>query len=181
MKGGQAVMTRKHFLTAQQTRDFYDRMGRRQDWQRLYEGRAIAGLLRHGAFGSARKVFELGCGTGALAKTLLSQHLPAEARYVGVDISPVMVGLAQQRLAPFGERVRVFQSDGTFDFSRYVCRCDRFVAAYVLDLLSPTAICQLLAQAHAILKPNAKLCLISLTEGCTPLSRTVMWLRHEVR
>ncbi len=34
-------MTHERYLTAEQVRKFYNRMGRRQDWQRFYEGRAI--------------------------------------------------------------------------------------------------------------------------------------------
>jgi len=38
------------YLTTQQARDFYNRMGKRQDWQRVYEGRAIRELLQQGEF-----------------------------------------------------------------------------------------------------------------------------------
>ncbi len=174
-------MTRERYLTAKQAREFYNRMGRRQDWQRFYEGRAIDALLQHGGFAQATAVFELGCGTGALAEELLSHHLPPQATYTAVDISPVMVSLTRRRLRPFGERVRVFESDGTFDFSRYAERCDRFVAVYVLDLLSPEAIQQVLDQAHAMLDRQGKLCLVTLSEGCTPLSRAVIRLWRGAR
>jgi len=169
-------MMRERYLTAKQAREFYNRMGRRQDWQRFYEGRAIDELLQHGAFDQATAVFELGCGTGALAEELLSHYLPPQASYVGVDISPVMVELSRRRLLPFGERARVFETDGAFEFSRYATRCDRFVAVYVLDLLPPEAIHQLLDQAHTLLDRQGKLCLITLTEGCTPLSRAIIRL-----
>jgi hypothetical protein len=41
-------------LTREQARSFYNRFGRKQDWQRLYEGPAIRDLLAHGAFENAR-------------------------------------------------------------------------------------------------------------------------------
>jgi len=44
-------------------------------------------LLAHGSFPGDRSVFELGCGTGRLAGSLLTSHLPADARYLGADIS----------------------------------------------------------------------------------------------
>ncbi len=174
-------MTREHYLTAQQARDFYNRMGKRQDWQRFYEGRAIDELLRHGMFDRAAAVFELGCGTGALAEELLRHYLPPQASYVGVDISPVMVELSRQRLTPFGERARVFESEEAFEFSRYATHCDRFVSVYVLDLLSPEAIHQVLDQAYALLNHQGKLCLITLTEGSTPLSWAIISLWRGVR
>ncbi len=138
-------------------------------------------LLQHGAFEQARAVFELGCGTGALAEELLSHYLPPQATYTAVDISPVMVELSRRRLLPFGERARVFETDGMLDFSRYTTRCDRFVAVYVLDLLSPEAIRQLLDQACTLLDHQGKLCLVTLTGGCTPLSRAVIRLWQGVR
>ena len=166
----------ERYLNVAQARNFYNRMGKRQDWQRIYEGQAIDELLRQGEFTSANAVFELGCGTGALAEKLLSHDLPPEATYVGVDISPVMVKLARQRLAPFGERARVFQTEGKFDFSRYTPACDRFISVYVLDLLPPEAIHHVLDQAYALLQPQGRLGLISLTEGRTPVSRATMVL-----
>ncbi len=174
-------MTREHYLTAHQARDFYNHMGKRQDWQRIYEGRAIGELLTHGGFNQASAVFELGCGTGALASEMLGHYLPPQASYVGVDISPVMAELSLQRVAPFGERAHVFQTDGAFDFSRYASHCDRFVAVYVLDLLPPKAIRQVLDQAYALLQPQGKLCLATLTEGSTPLSRAIIGLCQGAR
>ena len=34
----------KPYLTIAQTRNFYNRMGKRQDWQRIYEGRQVKAL-----------------------------------------------------------------------------------------------------------------------------------------
>lgn len=45
-----------------------------------------------GAFETATHVFELGCGTGRFAERLLERHLPATARYKGIDLGPTMVG-----------------------------------------------------------------------------------------
>ena len=174
-------MTRERYLTVHQTRDFYDHVGKRQDWQRVYEGRAVGELLAQGGFNQASSVFELGCGTGALASEMLGHYLPPQASYTGVDISPVMVKLSRQRVAPFGERAHVLQTDGAFDFFRYASRCDRFVAAYVLDLLPPEAIRQVLTQAYALLPPQGKLCLVTLTEGSTPLSRAIIGLCQGAR
>ena len=52
-------------------------------------------------------------GRGELAARLLHDHLPIDARYVGLDISSTMVSLAQGRLKPWSERARVDQSDGS--------------------------------------------------------------------
>ena len=174
-------MSSSLYLSTEEARKFYDRMGRRQDWQRIYEGEAIAELLKHGDFDSAKTVFELGCGTGALAEKLLNEYLPADAKYVGIDISPVMVNLSKIRLAPFGDRAKVYHSDGHFNFDPYISSCDRFVSVYVLDLLPPDNIEDVLTQASGKLASNGKLCLISLTEGCTPSSKLIVSMWKKLR
>ena len=58
-------------------------------------------------------MFELGCGTGRLAGNLLARHLPADARYLGADISDTMVTLSRARLRRFGGRAHVLRADAT--------------------------------------------------------------------
>ena len=57
-------------LTYAEAKKFYDRYGARQDRGAWYEDPAVAFLLEHGAFDTARAVFELGFGTGRLAERL---------------------------------------------------------------------------------------------------------------
>ena len=162
-------------LTHQQAKAFYDRLGSKQDLQAFYEVPATNNLIAHAAFEAAQSVFEFGCGTGAFAERLLSRHLPPQARYLAVDSSATMVRLARSRLARFGERVTVRQTDGSLQFGERSGAFDRFVSNYVLDLLSPADTAQLLAEAHRLLLADGRLCLVSLTCGATPLARLVTW------
>ncbi len=166
-------------LGREEIRLFYNRMGAKQDWQRFYEAPAISELLLNGRFESAESVFELGCGTGSFALELLKNRLPGTASYVGADISPVMVGLAGKRLAPFGDRAKVLLTDGSLAFGYPLESFDRFIAIYVMDLLSPDDIDMAVCEAHRLIKPGGLLCLISLTYGGTLLSRAVtgLWRR----
>jgi ubiquinone/menaquinone biosynthesis C-methylase UbiE len=171
-------------LTREEARRVYDRIGAAQDTQAFYEDRATRLLIRHGAFERARRVLELGCGTGRLAFRLLSRHLPEAARYRGLDSSPRMVELARERLAPFASRAEVVLTDGAPPVSEPAGSCDRFVASYVLDLLSGDDIVAVLRAAHRILEPGGLLCLAGLSTGTGPLSRLVAraWLRvHALR
>lgn len=153
-------------------RRVYDRIGRIQDTQRLYEDPPVSRLAELSGFESAHAVFELGCGTGRYAARLLRERLPADARYVGVDISPTMVWLAAERLREWGPRARVELieppalalpgGDGEFD---------RFVATYVFDLLEIEYSERLLGEARRLLAPDGRLCLVALTEGATPAAR----------
>jgi SAM-dependent methyltransferase len=180
--GEAAGVPRSHdvrVLTRQQAQAFYDWMGHKQDWQAFYEQEATRDLIAHASFETAQAVFEFGCGTGALAEGLLASHLPPEARYAAVDSSTTMVCLAQARLARFGSRVTVQQTDGSLQFAAASGSYDRFVSAYVADLLSLSDIAALLCEAHRLLMPGGRLCLVSLTYGTRGLSRlvTALWTR----
>lgn len=163
-------------LTRSQARSFYDRFGKKQDTQAFYEDAALDELIAHAAFDQADKVFEFGCGTGRFASRLLTEQLPSSATYTGVDQSPTMIGLATQRLLPYAERAKAVQSDGSMRFPLVDHSVDRVVSTYVLDLLSEADIRQAIAEAHRVLVPGGKLCLVSLTLGVTIASRLVIAL-----
>jgi SAM-dependent methyltransferase len=158
-------------LAPDQARRVYDRIGSLQDSQAFYEDRATDLLVEYGEFASARRVFEFGCGTGRFAARLLAQELPFEAAYDAVDLSPNMVRLAKERLAPFAPRVRVEVSDGGPSLDEPSDSFDRFVSTYVLDLLSEEDIAAVVGEAHRILEPGGLLCLSSLSTGSGAASR----------
>ena len=76
-----------------------------------------------------------------------------------------MVQLARRRLRWFGGRAAVVQSDGSMRLAFDDGSFDRFVATYVLDLLSPHDARELLAEARRVLQPEGRLCVASLTHG----------------
>lgn len=157
---------------------YYDRFGKRQDIQGFYEDPALDDLIAHADLETARSVFELGCGTGRLAARLLEKHLASGARYLGSDVSPVMVGLATDRLEPYGERAHVALSDGGVRFPVASDSVDRVVSCYVLDLLSEADIRSFFAEARRVLIPHGRVCVASLTRGVNLPSRVVssLWM-----
>lgn len=166
-------------LTAAEAKAFYDRFGRKQDMQAFYEDPALARLIAPAAFADARSVFEFGCGTGRFAVRLLSDVLPDDARYQGVDVSPVMVRIARGRLGAWAERAAVQVSDGTMRLPMADGTCDRIVCTYVLDLLSADDIAAFLADAKRVLAFGGSLCIVNLTDGRRGLARLVsaVWRR----
>lgn len=160
-------------LTHDQARRVYDRVGARQDTQSFYEDPAVDVLVGHAEFGNAQRVYELGCGTGRFALRLLSDLLPGSAFYHGVDLSTEMTRVARRRLASFEPRAEIELRDGVPDSGQPASHFDRFVAHYVLDLLSEEDIRATLDEAHRILEPGGLLCLTTLTNGTTPVSRVV--------
>ena len=159
-------------LTRDQAKRFYDRMGRGQDLQGFYEDRALGELVAHGSFEAARSVFELGCGTGRLADRLLDHHLPADAAYVGVDISDTMVDLSRARLHRF-PRAQVLLVDGSAPLPGGDATFDRFISTSVSDLLGPEDSRAMLGAVRRLLGPDGRLCLVSLAPGSTPATRLV--------
>ncbi len=154
-------------------RQFYDRFGAKQDWQSFYENPAVDNLIAHAGFEQAHAVFEFGFGTGRLAERLLSEYMPQDASFTGVDISTTMFRLAEKRLTRWRRRIVIKSADGTKGFDLPDESFDRFVSAYALDLLSPENIRRILGEAHRILVPGGRICLVSLTRGTTALCRAV--------
>ena len=163
-------------LSPSEARRIYDRIGRKQDTQAFYEDRATSELMLHLDLGAAYAVFEFGCGTGRFAASLLKSHLPEDATYHAVDLSPVMVALTQRRLASFGSRVNVRLTDGSPPTDEPSGLYDRFLSNFVLDLLSLEDIDRVIHEAHRTLRPGGLLGLSSLTTGFTPASRAFGWL-----
>jgi ubiquinone/menaquinone biosynthesis C-methylase UbiE len=167
-------MARMTTLTPQEAKAFYDRFGARQDRQSFYEAAALEQLVAHGDFGGAKHVFEFGCGTGRFAFDLLRHHLPETASYRATDISTTMVELASARLAEFAPRASVTTASGDIAFPLPDGSVDRVIATYVLDLLSDGAIDRFLGEARRVLQPDGLLCVVGITFGTSPLSRTIM-------
>jgi len=162
-------------LTPSEARDFYDRIGEKQDRQGWYEDAAVRDLLVHCEFHTATSVFEFGCGTGRLAEELLTSHLPEECCYRAVDISMSMVQLARERLSRWSDRAEIELASPTIRIDARDARYDRFVSLYVLDLLSDSDIRALLVEARRVVSSGGRLCLVSLTWGQTMLSKAVSW------
>ena len=160
-------------LSNDDLRAFYDKLGAGQDDAAYFEAPALRKVLEHGRFKRARAVFEMGCGTGRLARQIV-ERLPETATYTGVDLSKTMVALSREKLEPFGERAHVHQTDGALSFDLFDGEVDRFVATYVLDLLPETAIRQVIAEAYRVLEPGGLLCLTSLSYSTLPLARLRM-------
>lgn len=159
-------------LSHDDAKRFYDSIGKKQDIQ-FYENRALSALVSFSDFRSAGSVFEFGCGTGKFAAELLARHLDAKCRYRGIDISETMIRLSMERLAQWRDRASVELVGGRIAVDSHDGTYDRFVSAYVLDLLSEANTNRVITEANRVLKPGGLLCVVSLTRGDTPFCRLV--------
>jgi ubiquinone/menaquinone biosynthesis C-methylase UbiE len=173
-----------HTLSHEEARRFYDRFGARQDSQAFYERPALETLIAHLRLHEASAVVEFGCGTGRLAAELLGSELAPTCRYLGLDVSATMVGLARARIAAFGARAEIRRTEGEPRIEAPDGSFDRFLSTYVLDLLSEDEIRMLVGEAHRVLRPGGLLGVAGLTHGerglpgaMSQLWERVHWLR----
>jgi ubiquinone/menaquinone biosynthesis C-methylase UbiE len=160
-------------LSHEQARRFYDEFGARQDRQGWYEDPANAALIAKARFEEAASVLEFGCGTGRLAAALLDQRLREHCKYLGLDASGTMYGLARARLQAWAPRAEVRQTDGSMSLPCAPQSIDRVLTTYVLDLLSLADIGMFLNEAHRVLEPQGLLCAVGLTPGERGIARSM--------
>jgi ubiquinone/menaquinone biosynthesis C-methylase UbiE len=159
-------------LTLKQARSVYDRIGRVQDWQAFYEDATTDRLVANAALAANQTIFEFGCGTGRLAARLLAE-LPESTNYLGVDLSPVMINLATNRLAAWAQRAKLVLVDGSLPLPANDGFADRVLSTFVFDLLDADYARAVLEDLRRILAPGGRLCLAGLTHGEGRLERTV--------
>ena len=170
----QKIWPKFRTLSHEQAKRFYDRMAVIQDSQYFLERPALTDLVANLEPAGAERWIEFGCGTGRLIEELFVRYLPLDVCYVGFDISGTMVKLASSRLARFGDRAAIRQTNGTMRIDLPDQTFDRFLSTYVLDLLSNEDIDSLLSEAHRVLRTGGLLGLVSQTKGSKRLSRFVM-------
>lgn len=152
-------------LTKSAIRALYDQAGVRQERASFYHDATAAEMLARVPLTDTAAVLEFGCGTGRFAERLLEEHLPPEARYLGLDISSVMVDLTRDRLAYQRSRVEVVQTDGSIRLPAADQTQEVVFSNYVLDLLTEEDIELFLSEAARVLRPGGLLGLTGLGSG----------------
>lgn len=160
-------------LTAAEAKTFYDGFGAWQDRQGWYEDVAVDALVAAGDFPTARHVVSIGCGTGKLARRLLSDVVGRGCRYTGLDISDTMVALASQRIEPWHDRATVLRCDAGAGLPLADGSADRIVSTYVLDLMAPADITAVIAEGARVLAPGGLFCVAGWGPGVSRPQRLV--------
>ncbi|MBI3961633.1 MAG: methyltransferase domain-containing protein [Deinococcus sp.] len=142
------------------------------DW---YSSRAKALALKLFDPRPGQRLLEVGVGTGQCFVEIL-KRLQGQGELYGVDLSPEMVRLTNQRAAASGySGYRVIE--GAADKLPFVDQSfDGVFCTYVLDLLPQQEIVQALGEFQRILRPGGRVVLAGLTPGQCPFTRLTAWL-----
>ena len=146
---------------------FYDRIGSRYDWFEFYEGRAKERAHEALALNEGLSILSVGVGTGKELNQIIPTISPEGIAY-GLDISPVMLHLTQERTAAW-----VCQADARqLPYANQ--SFDRLYAAYMLDLLPLADIPDLVDDFFRVLKSGGRMVILALTEGVDLPSRALV-------
>jgi ubiquinone/menaquinone biosynthesis C-methylase UbiE len=158
---------------AEQMRQLYDRIGPGYDRLRSADAVPKRGALAMLDVQAGERVLEVGAGTGAvlleLAHAATSGALVFDdtpLRACGLDLSPVMVSLARERIAAAGLSgvVEVREGDARalpYDDASF----DAAYGSYVLDLLPRADIPRALSELRRVLRPGGRLVLVARSPG----------------
>lgn len=100
------------------------------------------------------QVLDIGCATGSLMLAALDKFSKAEV--FGIDFDPTLLALAEKRLAQFGDRVHLVQTDLRDEswFKMIPCPMAAVVSATALHWLRPERLERFYGQLARILRPG---------------------------
>lgn len=153
--------------------NFYDRIGRMYDWAERFEGKAKAAALEDFAVSRGDRILNVGAGTG-IDHQKLARQVGSTGMVVAVDLSPVMLRLVKERTGQPAVRADARSlpfGDGLF---RGV------FCSFMLDLIPSEDLLRTVEEFHRVLRVDGQVALLTLTEGTTPLSRSLVALWNRV-
>jgi len=123
------------------------------------------------------RVLDMGCGPGH-ALVEMAGRLGPNGRAIGLDFAPGMCRQARAAIAreDVGDRADVACADITVLPVRDDA-VDAVVSTFVLDLLSPAAIEQTVAEMDRVLGPDGRVAVVTLAESDAVMTRLYRWLR----
>ena len=118
---------------------------------------------------SGEKILEIGFGTGHCLVSLAEAVGPT-GRVIGLDISDGMLAIARQRLQREGlnDRVDLHLGDAASLSFIETNSLDGVFMSFTLELFDNPDIARVLQECHRILKPGARLSIVSMTKTNPP-------------
>jgi len=136
-----------------------------REHQRLLDqaGSLVELLHSDTAFPAGSEVLEAGCGVGAQTVTVAAGS--PGARFLSIDISPVSLAAAKDRVATAGLTNVTFQQADIFDLPFAPARFDHVFVCFVLEHLRDPA--GALGRLRSVLKPGGTITVIEGDHGST--------------
>jgi len=120
--------------------------------------------------GSPARILDLGCGTGST--TLQLKRGFPEAEVIGLDLSPYMLVVAEQKARDAGLAIEF--RHGAAELTGYSDRSFDMVTASLLFHETPPAIAQaILKESYRLLRPGGQALIL---DGCQATLRQATWL-----
>ncbi|MGB3613878.1 MAG: class I SAM-dependent methyltransferase [Elainellaceae cyanobacterium] len=120
--------------------------------------------------GSPRRILDMGCGTGST--TLQLKRAFPNAEVVGLDLSPYMLVVAEQKAREAGLKIEF--RHGAAEATGYPDESFDFVTASLLFHETPPAIAQaILKEGFRLLQPGGQ---VMILDGCQATLRQATWL-----
>jgi len=131
-----------------------ERWDRMQDWYILRRKERFELMVRLIADTqkAVSRVLDIGCGTGSLMLPILEEF--PEAEVYGIDFDPTLLALAEKRLAQFGKRVHLIQTDLRDEswLKSVPAPIDAAVSATALHWLNPQQLGEFYSQLRQLLR-----------------------------
>jgi SAM-dependent methyltransferase len=133
--------------------DRWDRMQARYLVRRAERFATIVRIVR-ATQGPVARILDLGCGPGTLMQALLDAF--PQAWVCGIDFDPMVLYLAEKRLARYGERAQLVVADFREDswYERVRAPLDGVVSATALQWLLPEQLEAVYHQLAQMLRPG---------------------------
>ncbi len=120
--------------------------------------------LRQVVFSPGMHFLEVAIGPGRVAVEIL-QQMDSTAHYGGIDLSPAMVALSQQKIARIDfDNVELKLGDCR-DLSWPDEHFDVVYSSYMMDLMPQSEIPTVLAEFKRVLKPGGQLVLVNMSKN----------------
>lgn len=149
---------------AESARHFYDRISGVYDAladASEHEARELG--LRLLAPAGGQQVLEIGFGTGR-ALVEIAERLSGSGRVFGIDVSPGMLEVAEQRIRAAGLRDRVteLRLGDAKELPYGAASFDAAFSSFTLELFSETEIPLVLGEIYRVLRPGGRLGVVSM-------------------
>ena len=169
---------------AQRTQSFYDRISKAYDLiadsgERDARNKGIDAL----DLASGTSVLDIGYGTGS-AVLELAKRVGVDGSVTGIDISPGMQQVAQEKLEESGTQAKVqFDVGNALEMPYDDDTFDAVFTSFTLELFPEDDIPKVLAEARRVLKPGGKLGIVAMAsvrdgEHDSTLEKVYKWSHY---